>query len=444
VTTPFVTERSVCCTHGSSCRQLPQECNDLTRSLCSSPITEPSSLLRIGPPQCFASVLSPHGFRHLCFSLGIEATGSCSSAKKSASDSRPLHAGRRPPSHQAPDRLIPEEPYAPGFGDIWIFNDASSMGLLSFVSRTHTCSRYFLELWLQRSPLWLFTTAAWSGLRPAPESRSRGPSLIFSAASRLGFLWNEPPFQLSPQHTMVKICKLQEGREVIHCRVASSPILSATILWGSRAPIAGSAGGGRELMEWARILAYITKAGDQELLLRNEYLAAENRILKAQLQRRLRLSDAERATLGEIGRRLRYVRAANRRWAGSPPNWVSIVGFEQSPCATSTSSAMRLSRRATSAIRSKNAKAANTAATVIPVLMRLSTWLRSIPSAIVKTIKISPSFETSPLNLQRHATVKAESLFQQQRRTKEFNVAVRSPHKLKPDRQPILSQPAWQ
>jgi putative transposase len=40
------------------------------------------------------------------------------------------------------------------------------------------------------------------------------------------------------------------------------------------------------------------------LLLRNEYLVAENRILKAQLQGRLRLSDAERARLGEIGHRL--------------------------------------------------------------------------------------------------------------------------------------------
>jgi len=57
-------------------------------------------------------------------------------------------------------------------------------------------------------------------------------------------------------------------------------------------------------MEWARILAYITGTVDQELLLRNEYLAAENRILKAQLQGRLRLSDAERMTLGEIGHRL--------------------------------------------------------------------------------------------------------------------------------------------
>jgi hypothetical protein len=32
----------------------------------------------------------------------------------------------------------------------------------------------------------------------------------------------------------------------------------------------------------ARILAYITGTVDQELLLRNEYLVAENQILKAQ------------------------------------------------------------------------------------------------------------------------------------------------------------------
>src|SRR5215831_6112166 len=58
------------------------------------------------------------------------------------------------------------------------------------------------------------------------------------------------------------------------------------------------------LMEWARILAYITGTVDQELLLRNEYLAAENQILRGQLKGRPKLSDAERAKLGEIGRRL--------------------------------------------------------------------------------------------------------------------------------------------
>ena len=57
-------------------------------------------------------------------------------------------------------------------------------------------------------------------------------------------------------------------------------------------------------MEWARILAYITGTVDQELLLRNEYLVAENRILKSQLKGRLKLSDVERTKLGEIGHRL--------------------------------------------------------------------------------------------------------------------------------------------
>jgi hypothetical protein len=63
-------------------------------------------------------------------------------------------------------------------------------------------------------------------------------------------------------------------------------------------------GKGEPSMDWARVLAYVTGTVDQELLARNEYLAAENRILMAQLKGRLKLSDAERATLGEIGHRL--------------------------------------------------------------------------------------------------------------------------------------------
>jgi putative transposase len=57
-------------------------------------------------------------------------------------------------------------------------------------------------------------------------------------------------------------------------------------------------------MIWARMLAYITGTVDQELLLRNEYLAVENRILRAQIKGRLLLSDAEKATLAEIAHRL--------------------------------------------------------------------------------------------------------------------------------------------
>ena len=57
-------------------------------------------------------------------------------------------------------------------------------------------------------------------------------------------------------------------------------------------------------MDWAYMLAYVTGMVNEELLLRNEYLVTENRILKAQLKGRLLLSDAERATLAEIGHRL--------------------------------------------------------------------------------------------------------------------------------------------
>jgi hypothetical protein len=46
-------------------------------------------------------------------------------------------------------------------------------------------------------------------------------------------------------------------------------------------------------VDWARILAYVTGTVDQELLARNEYLAAENRIVKEQLEGQQRLPDAE-------------------------------------------------------------------------------------------------------------------------------------------------------
>src|SRR5438552_16153329 len=56
--------------------------------------------------------------------------------------------------------------------------------------------------------------------------------------------------------------------------------------------------------KWVRLLAYVTGSVNQELLLRNEYLSAENRILRAKLQTRLRLGNPERGTLAEIGKRL--------------------------------------------------------------------------------------------------------------------------------------------
>ena len=57
-------------------------------------------------------------------------------------------------------------------------------------------------------------------------------------------------------------------------------------------------------MDWKTMLAYITGSVAQELLLRSEYLVAENRILRNQLPGRLHLSDGERRTLAEIGKQL--------------------------------------------------------------------------------------------------------------------------------------------
>jgi putative transposase len=57
-------------------------------------------------------------------------------------------------------------------------------------------------------------------------------------------------------------------------------------------------------MDWKHLLAYITGTVDQELLLRNEYLVTENRILRNQIPGRVRLSDGERKTLAEIGQKL--------------------------------------------------------------------------------------------------------------------------------------------
>jgi putative transposase len=56
--------------------------------------------------------------------------------------------------------------------------------------------------------------------------------------------------------------------------------------------------------DWFRLLGYVTGLVNQELLLKNEYLVAENRILKAQIRGRLLLSDGEKATLAEIAKRV--------------------------------------------------------------------------------------------------------------------------------------------
>ena len=57
-------------------------------------------------------------------------------------------------------------------------------------------------------------------------------------------------------------------------------------------------------MDWKKLLAYITGSVDQELLLRNEYLVTENRILRNQINGRVRLTDGERKTLADLAKKL--------------------------------------------------------------------------------------------------------------------------------------------
>jgi hypothetical protein len=58
-------------------------------------------------------------------------------------------------------------------------------------------------------------------------------------------------------------------------------------------------------MEWKQLLVSITGSVDEELRLRNAYLAAENRILRNQIKtRRVLLTDAERQMLAEMGHAL--------------------------------------------------------------------------------------------------------------------------------------------
>jgi hypothetical protein len=89
-------------------------------------------------------------------------------------------------------------------------------------------------------------------------------------------------------------------------------------------------------MPWARMLAYVTGTVDQELLLRNEYLAAENRVLKAQIKGRLLLSQQEKATLAEIAHRLGRKALEEVAGAAQPD---TILGHSRGPveiCLAST------------------------------------------------------------------------------------------------------------
>ena len=78
--------------------------------------------------------------------------------------------------------------------------------------------------------------------------------------------------------------------------------------------------------KWLRLLTYVTGLVNQELLLQNEYLAAENRILRARLPARLRMSDPERSALAQIGKRLGRKVLARVAFVAKPDTILACIG----------------------------------------------------------------------------------------------------------------------
>src|ERR1039457_6343115 len=103
---------------------------------------------------------------------------------------------------------------------------------------------------------------------------------------------------------VAKKLKLQERRAVIPSRRSLAACRPLHFFEAINGALCGSADKWGETHGVGTYPGLHYGDGGQELLLRNEYLAAENRILRGQLKGRLKFSDAERAKLGEIGRRL--------------------------------------------------------------------------------------------------------------------------------------------
>jgi hypothetical protein len=130
-------------------------------------------LLRSGPPQFPASVFSPRGVGRLCFSLVIRELVPAVPRKSLC----PTHAPYTPvavrPVIRLPADLSQEKKAAL---ILTTFDTLTTrhrkVCLRSSFGHSPALSQS-LELLIRRSPPRLFTAAARTGLRPAPESRSR-------------------------------------------------------------------------------------------------------------------------------------------------------------------------------------------------------------------------------------------------------------------------------
>ena len=74
--------------------------------------------------------------------------------------------------------------------------------------------------------------------------------------------------------------------------------------------------------KWLRLLAYVTGLVNQELLLQNEYLAAENRILRAHLPARLTGSSRK------VGKTSKVLELLKRPHRATLPELMKATGWQ--------------------------------------------------------------------------------------------------------------------
>ena len=165
----------------SSCSK---QYDHLIRPLCSGPITRPSTLIRVGPPQSPASVLSPCGLLRLSFSLCIRSLVPAVPRESLC------------PTH-APSTPVAARPVIRHLADLFQDDETVLVSTtLTFITTRprrvhfrssfgHAPARVSPERFIRRSPPQLFTAAARTGLGPAPESRSRRAVLHHSRSFTL-------------------------------------------------------------------------------------------------------------------------------------------------------------------------------------------------------------------------------------------------------------------
>jgi hypothetical protein len=152
------------------------------QSLRSSSITEPSTLLRTAPPLCPALVLWSSQFQPLGLLPSHRDDRFSRSVQEPDPASRRLYAGCRSGSLQDYSRTRPGSSTRPRFRHHpWHFDTSSAVRSRSPLRTIPDGIKS--RLLLQRSPPSLLTTAACSGLTPAPDRRRRGahPHLSYSA-----------------------------------------------------------------------------------------------------------------------------------------------------------------------------------------------------------------------------------------------------------------------